>query len=494
LESDGKIKFEPGLFVAWFDPEDQGVSVGSIQQSMRFFRKIVYAIAAISVPVPAVYAAPGSVFADKYAAIVIDASSGKTLFEEKANVRRYPASLTKMMTLYLLFEAMQSGRISRNTPIPVSAYAASQPPTKMGLSAGQKIAAETAAKTLITRSANDIATAVGEYLGGSEKKFARMMTAKARRLGMMNTNFTNASGLPDTQNYSTARDMAILALALREHFPEQYRLFNIKSFIFHGKTIDGHNQLVKSMEGVDGIKTGYTRMSGFNLASSMRSEGKSVVAVVMGGRTAALRDAHMADLLGRYMEKASNPGSKKAAEPLVASREIEFSGKRKTVPIPIAKASVNKVAVADHGSKGVVMSDRERDSAFLTALASQDFPSSAAAAAADGIIIKNPPLPIRKIGDDIDPVAVSSAADKKKGWIIQIASLPSRNEASQILDKASSTVRAVLAEAEPYMQFFEKGASRYYRARFSGFPSRRVARDACSELEKAHFQCYALKN
>jgi len=241
----------------------------------------------------------------KYAAIVIDANNGKTLYQENANAKRFPASLTKMMTLYMLFEAMQAGRIAPETPIPVSAYAAARPPTKLGVKPGQTIAAEVAAKALITRSANDVASAVAEYLGGSEPRFAKNMTATARKLGMLNTNFANASGLPDNNNYSTARDMAILSLALREHFPQYYHLFNITSFSYKGQTINSHNRLVRNMKGVDGIKTGFINASGFNVATSMREGDKSLVAVVMGGRSSASRDEHMRSLLNRYIGKAS---------------------------------------------------------------------------------------------------------------------------------------------------------------------------------------------
>jgi len=438
-----------------------------------------------------VHATPKGTVVDKYAAIVMDANTGRTLYQQNSNARRYPASLTKMMTLYMFFEAIQTGRISRNTPIPVSAYAASRPPTKLGFSPGQAIVAEIAAKALIAKSANDVAAAIAEYLGGSEKNFSRMMTAKARRLGMMNTNFTNASGLPDPQNYSTARDMAILSLALREHFPRQYRLFNTTQFKFRNKIIIGHNKLIKSMNGVDGIKTGYTRMSGFNLASSRRQGEKSIVAVVMGGKTASSRDAHMADLLDRYMVQAS---AVRTVKVLVAGR-MPASGKFRQVPVPIpvAKASILPVEepVAIPVAKNII-SDREHDSAFLTALASENRMPSAAAAT-DDIIVKNPPVPVHKIKDSVDSAGMTSVENEKKGWVIQIASLPTQSEADRMLDKASDSVRAVLAEAKPYTQFFEQGQVHYYRARFSGFSSKQAAWSACSELEKAHFSCYAVQ-
>jgi len=414
------------------------VNVRDFLQRKGFFRKAAWIIA-VTAPFPifpsALYAAiPNGAFVDRYAAIVIDANSGKTLFEKKAHVRRYPASLTKMMTLYMLFDALQSGRISNKTPIPVSVYAASRPPTKMGLNAGQSIHAETAAKALITRSANDVAVAIGEYLGGSEANFARMMTRKARRLGMVNTNFANASGLHDPKNYSTAQDMAVLSLALRKHFPRQYKLFNTTHFTFRGKNVAGHNRLVKSMKGVDGIKTGYTRMSGFNLASSRRAEGKSIVAVVMGGKTAVSRDDHMADLLVRYMKKASNkrasssmifrngvylPEGRKVPRPIaktfydkgindkVVVTQFDAHGgvsghvTDSNVPRPVIKPAFNRSSKKDNGPLLVAVNDRQHDSLLLRALSRRDF---RLVAAGNGFPVEDhpPPVPILKANDSVE--------------------------------------------------------------------------------------------
>lgn len=242
---------------------------------------------------------------EKYAAIVIDANSGQVMHAEDADARRYPASLTKMMTLYMLFEAMQQGRVTTSTPIPVSSYAASRPPTKLYFKGGQSIDAETAIRALCVKSANDVATAVAEYLGGSEANFAVMMTNKARQLGMTSTVFKNASGLPDSGQVTTARDMATLSLALRRHFPAQYGYFGRSSFAFRGKTIKGHNKVLEMVQGANGIKTGYTRASGFNLATSVDRDGKRIVAVVMGEKTARQRDALMAQLVERFLPRAT---------------------------------------------------------------------------------------------------------------------------------------------------------------------------------------------
>ncbi|WP_421858954.1 D-alanyl-D-alanine carboxypeptidase family protein [Oricola sp.] len=241
----------------------------------------------------------------KYAAIVIDAKDGSVLYSRAADQLRYPASLTKMMTLYLMFEALESGRLSRNSQIPISANAARKPASKLYLKAGQSIDVDTAIRSLVVKSANDVATGVAEHLAGSEAAFARQMTAKGRQLGMRSTVFTNASGLPDTKMRTTARDMAVLSLALRRDFPQYYSYFSLRSFQHGGKQITGHNKVLEQVAGADGIKTGYVRASGYNLATSMRRGGKSLVAVVMGGDSGRARDAHMAQLLSASLKKAS---------------------------------------------------------------------------------------------------------------------------------------------------------------------------------------------
>ncbi len=242
---------------------------------------------------------------DKYAAIVVDARSGKVLYERASDAPRYPASLTKMMTLYMLFEAVDDGRVRIDEAIPVSAFAAARPPSKMGFKRGDSIDARSAILALAVRSANDVAVAVAERLSGSEEAFARAMTAKARQLGMTGTVFRNASGLPDDGQRTTARDMAVLSMALRRRFPHHYHYFSNREFAFGGKVVRGHNSLLGSVPGVDGLKTGYIRASGFNLATSAGRGGRRIVAVVMGGESARARDAHMAALVETYLPRAS---------------------------------------------------------------------------------------------------------------------------------------------------------------------------------------------
>lgn len=249
--------------------------------------------------------APIAPTTEKYAAIVVDAKSGKMLYGANTNELRYPASLTKMMTLYLLFEAMDQGRVSRSDLIPISRNAAARPPSKLGLKAGQSIPVDTAIRVLVVKSANDVATAVAEFLGdGSEARFAGMMTAKARELGMSRTVFRNASGLPDPNQVTTATDMARLSIALRRQFPHYYGYFGQTEVTVAGRIIKGHNKAMEMIPGADGLKTGYTRASGFNLATSVNRGGKSVVGVVMGENTAEIRNARMAALMAAYVKKA----------------------------------------------------------------------------------------------------------------------------------------------------------------------------------------------
>lgn len=241
----------------------------------------------------------------KYASIVIDAHTGRVLHAANADQPRYPASLTKMMTLYMLFEAMERGQVTRDSQIPISAYAAARPPSKLGFRPGQTIDVDTAIRALATKSANDVASAVAEFIGGTESQFAAMMTQKAREIGMTSTVFRNASGLPDPDQRTTARDMAVLSLALRRRFPNQYGYFGAQSFAFRGGTVRGHNRVLETLRGADGIKTGYTRASGFNLATSVSRDGKRLVAVVMGEDSAAQRNAHMEDLVERFLPAAT---------------------------------------------------------------------------------------------------------------------------------------------------------------------------------------------
>lgn len=233
----------------------------------------------------------------RYAAIVIDANSGEVLYERNADSPRYPASITKLMTLYLTFEALQAGKISLSDRVVISPHAANQAPTRLGLRPGDSITVDEAIRAMTVKSANDIAVAMAEKLGGSEGKFAALMTLRAQELGMRNTQYVDASGLPDTRQISTARDIAVLSRALMRDFPQYYPYFSLRGFEFRGRYIPGHDHLLGSVPGVDGLKTGYTAASGFNLASSAVRDGRRLIGVVLGGSSVAARDQHMEDLL-----------------------------------------------------------------------------------------------------------------------------------------------------------------------------------------------------
>ncbi|MGA8952786.1 MAG: D-alanyl-D-alanine carboxypeptidase family protein, partial [Xanthobacteraceae bacterium] len=240
-----------------------------------------------------------------FASIVVDGNSGAVLQASNPDALRHPASLTKVMTLYLLFERLDAGRVKLDTPLPVSEHASEQDPTKLGLKPGQTITVEDAIKGIVTRSANDAAVVIAEYLGGSEQAFAKMMTQKARALGMAHTTYVNASGLPDDDQNTTARDQALLGRAIQDGFPRYYKYFSTQAFVFRGETIRGHDHLLSEVEGVDGIKTGFTRASGFNLLTSLHRDGRYLVAVVMGGPSASERDARMRGLIADHFKEAS---------------------------------------------------------------------------------------------------------------------------------------------------------------------------------------------
>jgi D-alanyl-D-alanine carboxypeptidase len=240
-----------------------------------------------------------------YADIVVDDNSDQVLHETNPDSPRHPASLTKIMTLYVLFEQLQAKKLGLDSRLPVSAHASAQAPTKLGLRPNDTISVEDAIKGIVTRSANDAAVVIAEAIAGSEREFAALMTGKAQTLGMANTVYVNASGLPADAQITTAREQALLGRAIQERFPEYYRYFALPSFQYRGMSISNHNALLRQMEGVDGIKTGYTEASGYNLVSSVRREGRHLVAVVLGGRSTGTRDSRMRQLIEGYIGRAS---------------------------------------------------------------------------------------------------------------------------------------------------------------------------------------------
>lgn len=399
----------------------------------------------------------------KYAAIVIDASTGKVLHSSAADAPRYPASLTKMMTLYMVFEALDDKRISKKSRIRISKHAASQPPSKLGIKPGRSITVENAIYALVTKSANDVAAAVGEFLGGSESGFARMMTAKAHQLGMRSTTFQNASGLPNSRQVTSARDMATLGLALREHFPHYYKYFSTRSFAYGKRRYGNHNRLLGRVSGVDGIKTGYTRASGYNLVTSATKGKRRIVAVVMGGRSGKSRNAAMTALIGKYLPRAS----KRSRGPLLAARKGGAT-----------------VAVASLPTAKEAPVPEPRPVKLATASAYVPTPKAR--------------VPEEAIEKAVDPVKTGATAKddrlkpKPSGWVVQVASLPSESEALEFMDRTKRKAGPALASATGFTETFEKNGTVYHRVRFAGFGSKDRAWKACSTLKRRDIACYAV--
>lgn len=444
-----------------------------------------------------------SSLAARQAAIVVDAKTGKVLYSADANGRRYPASLTKMMTLYLTFEAMAKGKISRNSQVVFSAHASAEAPTKLGVKPGGSVSVETAILSIVTKSANDSATALGEMLGGNESTFARMMTAKARQLGMNGTVFRNANGLPDPGQFTTARDMATLGIALREHFPQYYGYFSQRSFLYGRQRINGHNRLLGRIKGVDGIKTGYTRASGFNLVSSVSDGNRRLVAVVMGGTSGGSRDNQMASLINTYMPRASTRGGGDLVAKADGNNPIKALAKvllpKHDAPTPddkpVAVASADDTSVAEDATvaQGDDEESAEAEAPKLVVPAKKVKTVIVAApkvATAQVVAAYAEPAPAAEPTQAVDPVNTASVPS---GWAIQVASSPKQSEAQAFLDKTSKQAPKVLADAAGFTVAFDKDGVTYYRARFGGFGSKDAAWKACTALKKKKIECYAVQ-
>ncbi|WP_413203381.1 serine hydrolase [Rhodospirillum sp. A1_3_36] len=404
-----------------------------------------------------------------YASIVVDAETGTVLHARNADTRNYPASLTKMMTLYLLFEAMDQGKFTTSSRLKVSARAASQPPTKLGLKQGSTIKVEDAIKALVTRSANDVAVVVGEALGGTESKFAKLMTKKAKQLGMTRTTFRNASGLPNNGQMSTARDIAVLSMALMKHFPHHYHYFATESFRFGNRTITTHNHVLKEYKGADGLKTGYIRASGFNVASSAVRNGHRVIGVVFGGRTARSRDAHMMKLLDEGFTKVAklNPA----------------------VPVPDLKPGT--VVAASSGPR--FGDDR------LTDMGSADDPplppppkpgtqvAQVTQKVTQQVAMVTPPTPpvIRKSGASKSANTVPG----KGSWGIQVGAYSQADAARNAATRAKGLLSPSYGRLTPQVLPHPASSGTLFRARILGMANEKEARGACALIQRSNRSC-----
>lgn len=444
-----------------------------------------------------------------YAGIVVDAKTGNVLYSENADTLHYPASLTKMMTLYLTFEALESGRIKIDSQVPFSAHAAAQAPTKLNVRAGGAVTVEQAILSMVTLSANDSAMALGEYLGGSEENFARLMNNKAHALGMTRTTYRNPNGLPNTAQMTTARDQARLGMALREHFPQYYGYFSTHSFQFGNRVIGNHNRLLGSVRGVDGIKTGYTRAAGFNLVTSAQVDGRSIVGVVLGGVSTPARDSQMRKLVATYLPQASvrnGPGN------LIAQTAPDKVAPQKSIPVaPDANAAAARMAIDASTTKSIPTqsanyepSPPSSETAFATITPKSSNPLVVHKAHQQDV----PPNQVASIAPSyaeastdttlVDAVTTGSTRQKSAkndtspdGWVIQVGVSPTKEMASDLLDNAKSKGGKVLGSAKAYAVAFGTGSSQVYRARFSGFEDQQEAVNACNVLKKSGIKCWA---
>ncbi len=524
-------------------------------------------------------------YSPPYAAMVIDAKTGRTMHAVNEHALRHPASITKVMTLYMLFEQMERGRFRMDSPLRVSSFAASRPPSKIGVDAGETIEVEDAIKALITKSANDVAVVVAENVAGSEEAFAEQMTRRARSLGMSRTTFKNASGLPDVEQVTTARDLTILARAIQERFPKMYPLFQTRSFGYAGRAYRNHNKLLGRIEGVDGIKTGYTRMSGFNLMTSAKADGRHIVSIVLGGRSGGSRDAIMANLVVSHLPKASTGGrstlvahlpeadnddvsradarqeqriervrAAAAPEPLRTQAPIREVAEAPAAqlpairpaarPIDITSARVVTASVAAQAFAAPTPTSTSaqamRWATGAPAVGGREIrpPANVARAEAPRIIVEQvqrpatqhaAPAPAPRVVQAAAPAAASvpaaapprsdaprppanvqftssiaKASDKPdakaaaestlaQGWMIQLGATDDEGKAKGIISNARAKSRA-LADARGFTQSVERGGATLFRARFAGFDDQSDANNACRDLKRSGFSCFATRS
>lgn len=383
--------------------------------------------------------------AAKAAAIVVDARTGQVLIDQDADAITHPASLTKMMTLYLTFDALDDGRLTLDQQLPVSSWAESMSPTKLGLRAGQTLKVETAILGLVTKSANDAAVVLAEALGGTESRFAEMMTRKAREIGMRHTVYRNASGLPNMEQVTTARDYAMLSRALMRDHAKYYPYFSRRNFVYGGRTLANHNHLMSRYEGMDGIKTGYTVASGFNLAASAVRDGRRLVGVVMGGKSAVSRDNKMAALLDQAFGR---PGRGHEDGPVMASldttRSDAVDGEGDDDEEPVVKAKPVRAS------------------------------------------LQTAAIPVAPAKEE-----KASRGSASSHWGVQVGAFSSKAAGNKAVSQAVKQAPFLLRTAKPSVVQAKAGKETVYRARLIGLDEK-DARKACAVLSKHGHHCVAV--
>ncbi len=409
---------------------------------------------------------------DITAALIVDAETGRVLYAEDATEQRYPASLTKMMTLYLMFDAVKSGKVKLSDKMLVSQFAASRPQTNLSLRAGERLSVEDAIRALVVRSANDAAVVVAEHLGGSEEAFARKMTNKARDLGMNSTTFKNASGLPNSEQKTSARDMALLGMALKQHFPQYYHYFKTTQFTHNGRTYKTHNRVLLNYPGADGLKTGYINASGFNLVSSVHRNNKHLIGVVLGGSSGKERDQRMMTLFDRALGVSGQPFRTVDARPSIKASSAKqmaevspFKPLPKNKPHPDADNTARVLAASM--SKAQVAPFAPQEHVQVASLSHQSAMAVAATAA----------------------TSAPRAADN--GWGIQVGAFAGKNEAMTALRETMSFLPRQLSHAEATVPQGLQGDN-VHRARLGNL-SEQEARLACKTLVQQNRPCFVFQ-
>lgn len=418
---------------SWFS------GIGICAEKIRFMAWVIFVSFVITLSVAITSEAMAN---SRYASMIMEESSGRVLFSRNAHKQLYPASLTKIMTLYLLFEALQTKKVTLATKMRVSHTAASRSPSKLYLKPGQSISVKHAILALVTKSANDVATTISEHLAGSERAFAKQMTRKARALGMSRTTFKNASGLPNRAQLSTAHDMARLGVAVRRDFPQYFYFFSERSFSWNGRKYKSHNKLLANFKGTDGIKTGYTNASGFNLVATTERNGVRLVGVVFGGKTGGSRDKHMIDLLSRQFKQVKPIQVKSSALPASPPPRPK---------LPVQIASVSKDYTKNKVSKPAPKPDIS--------------------------------TPLEK---NLPAIIVAQAE-----WAIQVGSYSRRISAHKAAIKARRAANKILYFMPANLALVTKGDLPLWRVRF-GQLDEQEARTACAALVSAGVACIAL--
>lgn len=458
----------------------------------------------------------------RYASIVVDAASGEVLFGRYADSRRYPASITKVMTLYMAFDALQQGKVKLDDVIVVSPRAASQPPSKLGLAAGQRITLDDAMRATAVRSANDMAVAIAEHIAGSEARFAAMATLKAQELGMTQTRYVNPNGLPDSRQITSAKDLTILARAVMRDFPQYYSYFGLHDWAYQGRDYRNTNGLLRSGQGYDGIKTGYINASGYNLAASAVRDGKRVITIVMGGRSSATRNAHVVELMntGFEVQRRRSQGEPiQVAQTFFEQRGFGIGSSALDPTPPIEYASINgsedQGGEMDTSGNEVTYTSLPAPAQVAKAVVSAPSTSAVSYAASTPPPLPAPPrpapVPATTTATPRAPVSLTaslngapgvvreerrtrtetprpSAAPATGTWSVQIGAFRQESVAKDWLAEVSRRFRTQLGGATQYVQ----STAGWHRSRFTGL-TETAAQQACATLSERRVTCMVIR-